>query len=99
MRQLRLLPAPRMPSVPCSCRVVLRRGIRVAAHHQAVGNAHVDGQDVAVEQRVIAVQRGKPAPGRVGVELRSEEHTSELQALMRISYAGFCLKNNDLLSS
>src|SRR3546814_6321230 len=23
---------------------------------------------------------------------RSEEHTSELQALMRISYAGFCLK-------
>src|SRR3546814_3222561 len=26
--------------------------------------------------------------------LRSEEHTSELQSLMRISYAVFCLKNN-----
>src|SRR3546814_278828 len=25
-------------------------------------------------------------------DLRSEEHTSELQSLMRISYAGFCLK-------
>src|SRR3546814_5497039 len=25
---------------------------------------------------------------------RSEEHTSELQSLMRISYAGFCLKRN-----
>src|SRR3546814_7005182 len=25
---------------------------------------------------------------------RSEEHTSELQSLMRISYAVFCLKNN-----
>src|SRR3546814_3427728 len=25
-------------------------------------------------------------------ENRSEEHTSELQSLMRISYAGFCLK-------
>src|SRR3546814_2854306 len=24
--------------------------------------------------------------------MRSEEHTSELQSLMRISYAGFCLK-------
>src|SRR3546814_3490552 len=24
--------------------------------------------------------------------IRSEEHTSELQSLMRISYAGFCLK-------
>src|SRR3546814_4197903 len=26
------------------------------------------------------------------VPLRSEEHTSELQSLMRISYAAFCLK-------
>src|SRR3546814_10113531 len=26
--------------------------------------------------------------------LRSEEHTSELQSLMRISYAAFCLKQN-----
>src|SRR3546814_9832216 len=29
---------------------------------------------------------------RIGNELRSEEHTSELQSLMRISYAVFCLK-------
>src|SRR3546814_7643131 len=29
-----------------------------------------------------------------GVEMRSEEHTSELQSLMRISYAVFCLKKN-----
>src|SRR3546814_7700843 len=28
----------------------------------------------------------------VGLGLRSEEHTSELQSLMRISYAVFCLK-------
>src|SRR3546814_10553354 len=28
----------------------------------------------------------------VGAEARSEEHTSELQSLMRISYAVFCLK-------
>src|SRR3546814_5803249 len=27
-------------------------------------------------------------------EARSEEHTSELQSLMRISYAVFCLKKN-----
>src|SRR3546814_7241708 len=32
--------------------------------------------------------------GLLGVSLaRSEEHTSELQSLMRISYAVFCLKN------
>src|SRR3546814_6359907 len=29
---------------------------------------------------------------RVEAEFRSEEHTSELQSLMRISYAVFCLK-------
>src|SRR3546814_7822404 len=28
-------------------------------------------------------------------ELRSEEHTSELQSLMRISYAVFCLKQKN----
>src|SRR3546814_5128437 len=32
--------------------------------------------------------------GRFGA-LRSEEHTSELQSLMRISYAVFCLKNKN----
>src|SRR3546814_10015518 len=32
-----------------------------------------------------------------GAKLRSEEHTSELQSLMRISYAVFCLKNNTTL--
>src|SRR3546814_1887436 len=29
----------------------------------------------------------------LGISWRSEEHTSELQSLMRISYAVFCLKN------
>src|SRR3546814_4684544 len=29
-----------------------------------------------------------------GAALRSEEHTSELQSLMRISYAVFCLKKH-----
>src|SRR3546814_5598879 len=29
---------------------------------------------------------------RLGAVVRSEEHTSELQSLMRISYAVFCLK-------
>src|SRR3546814_2034700 len=30
---------------------------------------------------------------RPAFAIRSEEHTSELQSLMRISYAVFCLKN------
>src|SRR3546814_9264195 len=36
---------------------------------------------------------GRPEDRRLGREgIRSEEHTSELQSLMRISYAVFCLK-------
>src|SRR3546814_3567446 len=35
-----------------------------------------------------------PAP-----PLRSEEHTSELQSLIRSSFAGFCLKKNTLVTS
>src|SRR3546814_3261347 len=31
----------------------------------------------------------------VDLDQRSEEHTSELQSLMRISYAVFCLKNKN----
>src|SRR3546814_4993141 len=31
--------------------------------------------------------------------MRSEEHTSELQSLMRISYAVFCLKKNNKLTT
>src|SRR3546814_3143639 len=34
----------------------------------------------------------KPATSTINCTVRSEEHTSELQSLMRISYAVFCLK-------
>src|SRR3546814_7087867 len=33
--------------------------------------------------------------GEIGIVERSEEHTSELQSLMRISYAVFCLKTKN----
>src|SRR3546814_7705162 len=40
---------------------------------------------------VIPVRPHRQFPGTI-TALRSEEHTSELQSLMRISYAVFCLK-------
>src|SRR3546814_7095500 len=48
-------------------------------------------------QGVLALDRrhrngGRQGIGIVRVVVRSEEHTSELQSLMRISYAVFCLK-------
>src|SRR3546814_102064 len=38
---------------------------------------------------------GKPQPISEAEAARSEEHTSELQSLMRISYAVFCLKKKN----
>src|SRR3546814_68889 len=42
-------------------------------------------------RRAVSPGSASPAPG---CPMRSEEHTSELQSLMRISYAVFCLKKN-----
>src|SRR3546814_8828713 len=43
----------------------------------------------SMEDVAALVDAAAPTPGKRG---RSEEHTSELQSLMRISYAVFCLK-------
>src|SRR3546814_6750516 len=44
----------------------------------------------------IGVERGKAARPDLKVGIRSEEHTSELQSLMRISYAVVWLKNKKI---
>src|SRR3546814_3856352 len=55
------------------------------------------GADSGGERRVAGsvsgdtLMRSGAASSAIGL-LRSEEHTSELQSLMRISYAVFCLK-------
>src|SRR3546814_10339233 len=64
-----------------------RRSIRPGAPARRV---------VANAGPVRTVHRGhrRPGPNQSG---RSEEHTSELQSLMRISYAVFCLKKKKKL--
>src|SRR3546814_5736249 len=52
-----------------------------------LGN-RIDGE-IAATQIVFKRDIGAGVEGKA---LRSEEHTSELQPLMRISYAVFCLK-------
>src|SRR3546814_1916514 len=54
------------------------------------------GDDVPVQScHHAAVPDGFGVDGQLDV--RSEEHTSELQSLMRISYAVFCLKKKQSL--
>src|SRR3546814_2801640 len=67
--------------------------------HAHAGDALADAEIIAMHQlelgdRVLLV--GVDAEGddeRVGA-VRSEEHTSEHQSLMRVSYAVFCLTKN-----
>src|SRR3546814_3017099 len=48
--------------------------------------------DDATLTQVLSGLKDEGYDGDVIIEERSEEHTSELQSLMRISYAVFCLK-------
>src|SRR3546814_6354036 len=61
-------------------------------------HAPVLARDLGVEELAaylehLLADRSLPVPDMTEIsEIRSEEHTSELQSLMRISYAVFCLK-------
>src|SRR3546814_8963658 len=72
-----------------------------------VGAHQADDQEDRADEHMEAVEAGRHEEGRrivdraegerrfgifIGLDHRSEEHTSELQSLMRISYAVFCLK-------
>src|SRR3546814_4545748 len=57
------------------------------------GSMRMLATDVADVQGYTLLVNGKnPDQNWTGLFTRSEEHTSELQSLMRISYAVFCLK-------
>src|SRR3546814_9450015 len=54
-----------------------------------VGGGDIDGQPNM--SQIIRPGRGDLQHALLNMRRRSEEHTSELQSLMRISYAVFCL--------
>src|SRR3546814_10577417 len=68
-----------------------KRGDRGAdCGHYAVGNLNQQaGAGMKIPARLFAA--AVLLLGLASCETRSEEHTSELQSLMRISYAVFCL--------
>src|SRR3546814_6036085 len=58
---------------------------------EMAATAELTGQ-AATRAAIEELEAGK------GARFRSEEHTSELQSLMRISYAVFCLKKKKIRS-
>src|SRR3546814_8777081 len=79
-----------------SCRVLRgepRKGGDDILQRHAIGELADD--DVLQPHRARIGAQPVPVHGAAGrAGARSEEHTSELQSLMRISYAVFCLKKN-----
>src|SRR3546814_2024582 len=63
----------------------------VSSETSTTGSALIGGPFTLTDQ--TGVRRSEAdLEGRYALVYRSEEHTSELQSLMRISYAVFCLK-------
>src|SRR3546814_9724516 len=81
---------PRKPMLaqgpaPVSAKLYLCVVVRLARDCIANSIDHVEaGGVIHISRQIIATLNDGP---------RSEEHTSELKSLMRISYAVFCLKN------
>src|SRR3546814_4869499 len=70
---------------------------RLLCHHFSHQSAYLGNRSAAEMSASIEAfaqkQKGQgAADGETTKKSRSEEHTSELQSLMRISYAVFCLK-------
>src|SRR3546814_7558015 len=67
----------------------------LAGARDDAGNARIDPVEGKRHPSDFAIWRASPPGEQRQMEWdspRSEEHTSELQSLMRISYAVFCLK-------
>src|SRR3546814_1848324 len=62
---------------------------------RVVADEFVEPLELFVGEARIGLAHRQQFP-RVGPAARSEEHTSELQSLMRISYAVFCLKKKNI---
>src|SRR3546814_10146014 len=76
------------PAVACRVRRHGRHAGLAPGLDRAEANRRSAGRDTARRRRVRRL-----TGSRCRLCWRSEEHTSELQSLMRISYAVFCLTN------
>src|SRR3546814_4505400 len=71
-------------------------GFDVRERHQTAREPREQHRDTDAERREFVADRVRQSGD--GKLARSEEHTSELPSLMRISYAVFCLKNKTSIS-
>src|SRR3546814_5058811 len=72
--------------------VLEREYLAGAQQRDAEADVQARGDLLADAEHAAAQGARLGHAGVVEADLRSEEHTSELQSLMRISYAVFCLK-------
>src|SRR3546814_2934615 len=80
LHRMQVEPQPRLHDLPRQLPAEHRLHVAGEVDHAADVDAGLDAHLVEQVEQVL------------GADVRSEEHTSELQSLMRISYAVFCLK-------
>src|SRR3546814_4508357 len=67
-------------------------GITVAEDMDWGRRARAAGMKLSYNPQMLVYHPARKSVAELESKWRSEEHTSELQSLMRISYAVFCLK-------
>src|SRR3546814_2176178 len=85
--------------VPIELHVNIDIAVQPGEHAQQPLHRHFTKPPVQQLRQVRLTNSDQPRGGALAEAARfqrSEEHTSELQSLMRISYAVFCLKKNTI---
>src|SRR3546814_7885598 len=99
---LAAVPSDGLPAVEAACAEAVREGVHSAG---VVINILARRRDPAAPVTILTPEalrlQHEPAADCArydSLRRRSEEHTSELQSLMRISYAVFCLKKKNKIT-
>src|SRR3546814_5792501 len=95
---VRVLAVEQMQALPYATQLLARLGADVVKVERPGGGDLARSSQPAMTDpagREVGATFLRNNLNKRSVCIRSEEHTSELQSLMRISYAVFCLKNKN----
>src|SRR3546814_4127747 len=91
-----MMESPRLPCYDARTQGIPPTGVELVRYIGDLTYTNGNGNPHTVEFWAVKDAAGSAGytwlPKKASLPARSEEHTSELQSLMRISYAVFCLK-------
>src|SRR3546814_2816564 len=100
-KEMRATPDPELLAMVPDIYMPMLQTAEVVAKRYSISRERQDGYGLLSQQRTAEAQAAGVFDTEivpVTATMRSEEHTSELQSLMRISYAVFCLQKTKTTS-